>query len=872
MIFCSKPQKFTWKNFFILLLLLSAGGFLIWQLVPEGSWFGSQTDWYSQHMTIADYMRKNFYATGQLFPDFTGLGGGTNFFSLSYYGFMRPDVLISYLFPGIAMAYFIQGYAILEILFGDGLIYCWLHRKGFSDFTSFACGFFYLTANCFFQAHRQIMFVNYMPFLILALWCLDQILSAQKAGKYQLRTHIGLVLSLFFCILHSFYFFPSCFVACILYICHLLPDFLKNAAKSSQKKLKRKIWWNYILDVSIAVSMNMFLLLPTGLAILGNKKDTGSSASLLKILGVNPTLDSILYSPYGCGLTVICLYALFLCIREKRTRKLAAAIFVLLFFDIFYWILNATLYVRPKSLIPFLPLILYLTAQALEGLRNRQIRHSLPLALLCGVPVIIQLHFLLRNQQVRHLTTADFVLLLVFVTASLFLDKKTDFFRKRPLPANLCGLLLLCTVPALLFLAKGKEERYASKADESRDYFSSEDLEAYCEDQQARFDVIEHPSNNTNYVITGNQNKSTLYSSISNSTYNNLIYDILKMPISIRNRVAMTADENPFQEYLMGVRYIQTKADKVPAGYTVLQEKDGHVLAENEKVLPIAYGSTALMSESDYDQLSYPENLDTLVNRTIVPNGCTDTDSAAGSDAGFSQDTDNLQTAPKSTPYVSQMKSYTLPEDFFSRETSKKNITVEKKLPETLTASTILLISFDVEYDGERDISIIIDGVRNRLSGSLAPYPNNNHTFSYMLSSDQDRDSLEITFSKGDYEIKNVSAYTISLSALSHPGVVTIQEHDTTGKQIVNGTIDMPKDGYFVTSYTFSKGYKAYVDGAEVTPVQVNKAFVGFPLQKGAHEIVLEFHAPGKSLGLMFSCLAALLLILWNLLCLPRHK
>lgn len=60
--------------------------------------------------------------------------------------------------------------------------------------------------------------------------------------------------------------------------------------------------------------------------------------------------------------------------------------------------------------------------------------------------------------------------------------------------------------------------------------------------------------------------------------------------------------------------------------------------------------------------------------------------------------------------------------------------------------------------------------------------------------------------------------------------------------------------------------------GTEVTPVQVNKAFVGFPLQKGAHEIVLEFHAPGKSLGLIFSCLAALFLILWNLLCLPRHK
>ena len=69
----------------------------------------------------------------------------------------------------------------------------------------------------------------------------------------------------------------------------------------------------------------------------------------------------------------------------------------------------------------------------------------------------------------------------------------------------------------------------------------------------------------------------------------------------------------------MGVRYIQTKADKVPAGYTALQEKSGHILAENKNVLPIAYGSTALLSESDYDKLSYPQTLDTITNRTIVP-------------------------------------------------------------------------------------------------------------------------------------------------------------------------------------------------------------------------------------------------------------
>ena len=142
-----------------------------------------------------------------------------------------------------------------------------------------------------------------------------------------------------------------------------------------------------------------------------------------------------------------------------------------------------------------------------------------------------------------------------------------------------------------------------------------------------------------------------------------------------------------------------------------------------------------------------------------------------------------------------------------------------------------------------------------------------------MVSGNEDMDSLDITFSSGHYEIKNVKAYTLPLSALSHPGLVDFQENTTSGAEIVNGKIDMPEDGYFVTSYTYSRGYTAYVDGKEVTTEQVNKAFVGFPLQKGAHEIRIEFHAPGKSIGLLLSLAAAVVLILSQALTrMPRHK
>ena len=93
-----------------------------------------------------------------------------------------------------------------------------------------------------------------------------------------------------------------------------------------RKNENAKIWWNYIVDVSFAVSMNLFLLLPTGLSILGNKKDTGDSTSLLKILGSEPHTGQHPIQSLRLGLTLFRLLALCFLVTtglKVKTRKLA---------------------------------------------------------------------------------------------------------------------------------------------------------------------------------------------------------------------------------------------------------------------------------------------------------------------------------------------------------------------------------------------------------------------------------------------------------------------------------------------------------------------------------------------------------------------
>lgn len=122
----------------------------------------------------------------------------------------------------------------------------------------------------------------------------------------------------------------------------------------------------------------------------------------------------------------------------------------------------------------------------------------------------------------------------------------------------------------------------------------------------------------------------------------------------------------------------------------------------------------------------------------------------------------------------------------------------KKELPVPLE-NEVLILSFDVRYSGRTDIDITINGVRNRLSGSTAPYPNRNTLFTYMISQNT------------------------PLKELSLP---------------------------------ISQGYHAYVDGKKTKPETVNQTFVGFPLKKGTHEVTLSFHAPGKVFGCICSCLA----------------
>ena len=790
-------------------LLAAAASILLILSTPEGFIFGSNLDWLSQHVSIADHLRKSFWETGNIFLDYSSLGAGSNIYDFAYYGFLRPDVLVSYLLPMIPMKTIIISYSVLGVISSGLLCYFWLKRQGLETFVCFISSFLFLCASCFFQAHRLIMFIFYLPFLLLNFFAIDYYLKEKKI-KWMILTFLMIFL-------HSFYFSIACIAVCGLYL------YWKQADKA---KLP-----GFFLAIALAIGLAAVLLIPTGLAILSNAKDAGET-SMLENLGVNIPLSSLLFSPYGCGLTLIALYSIVLGIREKATRLFSAILFSCFFLKAVSFVLNGTLYSRDKILIPFLPLVILLCAVFLEKFRKGEVRHSV-----VGILIVFLFAVPWSLYEKNILILLDAVCLLVWMLLTL---KRQERWR----------YLALCAIPPLLFLKTNLTDDFVSRKDNSQNVFTEQELKSVYRDTHSRFDFLSYGLSNVNYLPFENIKKSSMYSSTTNTLYAQFFYDIMRNPISINNRVALIPGPNPFFQYLMSVRYVQSTEQALPWGYDILQKKGDEVLAENKSVLPTVYGSTNLFSEKQFDQLNYPYTMDTISNNTIVP------EETANNYSSKIKETTLLFDGfpyPETVTYHQQQEIFEVHNDRTTDFTAKLKEPLKDK---------ILMVSFNIQDLSGKGAVISINGIKNKLSAKTAPYPNKNYTFTYLISSPEEVTELSISLSKGDYQIHSISTYLMDADEIKNPGIQPFSYEETTGNEIVSGSVEMSKDGYLVTSVPYQKGFKAYVDGEQVPVEVVNKAFVGFKLDQGKHSVKILFYPPGKTLGLTISGISLVLVCL----------
>ena len=322
-------------------------------------------------------------------------------------------------------------------------------------------------------------------------------------------------------------------------------------------------------------------------------------------------------------------------------------------------------------------------------------------------------------------------------------------------------------------------------------------------DGMYRFDYLAESLVNSNFLPAGDVKKTAMYSSVSKSLYSEFFYDIMKNPISYRNRVILTPGSNVFFNYFMGVRHVVAEEGKVPAGYREISRHGSIVLAENKNVLPVCYGN-----------YGSPSPAPVKTERQAAESFFT---------GGFPHDIDFVK----------------------ARELSVK-------LAEPMEDKAIIL-SFRVDRDdGNQSVIIDINGMRNKLAPDSAPYPNENYVFTYVLSSDSAIDAFKCRFSAGKYRLRDITVKTAELPSVQNEAMAEAKEspeYRFDGHTVFKGSIDMEKDGYFVTSWPYKEGYEIRVDGKKAEAEKINRAFLGFPLERGHHMVDIKYTAPGFTAG-----------------------
>ena len=85
-------------------------------------------------------------------------------------------------------------------------------------------------------------------------------------------------------------------------------------------------------------------------------------------------------------------------------------------------------------------------------------------------------------------------------------------------------------------------------------------------------------------------------------------------------------------------------------------------------------------------------------------------------------------------------------------------------------------------------------------------------------------DTISVTFGKGKYQLSHVQAYLGSLPERSKTLYQSEVQVDKklTKDNVIQGTIQVKNDGWFITSIPYDTHFKMYIDGKE-TKIQKGK-------------------------------------------------
>lgn len=816
----------------------------IYLLTGSSYIYGSTIDWLTQHSVLPDYFRQSFYETKRLFPEFNlNLGAGQNSYNFSYYGFMNPVILISYFLPFVSMETYISVSSIVVVLLSIYIFYFWIKsNKCVSNQVLYVVTILFACAGpLLYHSHKQVMFMDYIPFLLLAFMGVDRLFSKNKK--------LLLILSITFMFLTSYFFAVSGMVAITVYALYKNFSLKENDSHVyTIPKGKNAFWYfglRFFASCVIGVMLSCVILLPSLMAILTGRGTTcgDNKISLLRLIIPKYPTDDLFYVPYGIGITGIAALALIyyaLVQRNIARRFLSLCMVFIIVFPIGQYILNGCLYVRGKSLIPFMPLVLLLTSFFLEELFQRKINAKKSVIVFMILILITALAFPSK----KNALLITLILVDLLITGSMLIISYK--FKK-----SVFAIIPIITIAVCSCNITNFSDKLVSKNDAEKYYNVN------------RFNALSCALDNDNgFYRSGNITDSKFtnniiyhkkyfsegcYSSVFNKYYLNLCNYDLQLNNPTVNDISITSSNDVLFKLLMGVKYVSTTSS-APTGYSPVCQSDDVKVYKSDDVYSLGFASSLKMSLDEYKSLS-PEDKELALLRYIVvneklPNIYDSLLEKADCNIDFNLPKDN--------------------EDYYHITTSEQGKTYYFDLPDSLK-DYVYIIKCNIKQRSDRRATIKINDIQNSLSGRNSAYPNQNFNFKFVISDSTNTNQLTVRFPKDcDFEFSKFDVYKIKYSDVTAlKNEMTMMTDVTYKNNVISGKINLEKDGYFTTTIPYDTGFSAYIDGKKTDIMLTDNAFVGFPIDKGSHKITLVYHAPLIKTGKFVSLLGLILLIIF---------
>lgn len=795
--------------------------------------YGSITDWNSQHSIIPEYFRALFYRTFDLFPDFAlNLGSGQNIYNYSYYGLLNPVIMISYLLPFIDMKIFISISSVLLVYASALLFYYFLRSNKFNEDASFLGTLsLMLSSPLLFHSHRHIMFMNYMPFLIMALIGVDKYF---KSGNKKLLC-ISTVLMIF---MSYYYSIPGI-------ICNVVYGIYKYISLNKKITFKSfiKDGFKFIYPILIGILISSILLVPTFYVIVSGRMENVNHTEFLTLLTPKINIKYITYNAYGIGLTSLALIALIVLFFDKKRENkfLFYVLSALVIFPIINYILNAGMYIDSKSLIPFLPLFCLIISSLFDKVFNNAIDSK---KLIISSLIVVAIVFFMNSHYYNNFYI-DFIITVIVILLSLKFKFKKIF---------MIYVCLLTIVVSVSINNVDRLQRFKSYYNDTNKNQKELISNIKNEDKFNHITLYDNVLPNVNNVF-GNIDmyQNYIYSSTNNAEYNVFYFDTFNNPMQSRNRLILSADGS--LPYLMFTNNKYVVSDNFNGiGYEEVSKNGESKIYKNDSVLPFMYVSYNKFNVKNFNKYSFPYTQEILLNNVVV---------SEKTDSNYETNIKEFSIKQSDIKYIDTNIEMSGDVINVSENYSKMII----KLPSE-AVNKIIFISLNIERPQScsiGDMRININNATNVLTCEEWKYYNGNTEFTYTLS-DKNTDKLELTFSKGKYNISNLKMYYLDYEDIKNVNkevTSAVIDNDKTKGDKVVATVNALEDGYFVTTIPYDKGFTVKIDGKKQKYEKVNTAFVGFKISKGEHSIEIKYNSPYKTVGSVMSVVGIILYIVF---------